>query len=317
MILTRHLSPWMGHRGPGTRSRRRQVGLTLLELVISALLGLLVLSGVFLTYIGSGVSDRQSQALGHMTEDAQLALALITRELQMAGYMRITGITAAAGGRQPSVQLTDNHHPVQGCDNGFVQNNAAVASGRCAASEASPADDMPAIEITHEVTRDTSPLSASNQPTDCQGNGVSGLDTIVSNRFFVVRTGTGAGASYELHCASNLRAGQPLVPNVARLQFAYGFSADWDRSMPATLRPQRFVKAGDVTDWTRVVAVRVCVLMRSADRLLAASPAPVAGSVAAASPADYIGCDGLLATSPDGHLYRAFKTTVTLRNQVS
>lgn len=303
-------------RSPGP-ARACQSGLTLLELVISAMLGLLVLSGVFLAYVGSGTSDRQAQALARMTEDAQLALTLMSRELQMAGFMRIRSVADPAGGERVVVGLTANHRPVFGCDNGFSVNRADVAQAACEPPAIAPGIDMPAIEITHEVTGETTLPNSSGQPTDCLGNGATSVGDIVSNRFFVVRTGTGADTTYALHCASNVSDGQPLVSHVAALQFAYGFSPDWDRGMPSTWRPQRFVKASEVTDWARVVAVRVCLVMRSADPVLLAAAVPAAGANRGPSAADYIGCDGQWATSSDRHLYRVFKTTVTLRNQVA
>lgn len=324
-------------------SCRRQAGLTLVELIVSMLLGLLVVSGVFVTYIGTGVSDRQQRALGRMTEDAQLAMALITRELQMAGYGQIQSVGAAGAQGLRPVQFVQTHRPLFGCDNGFIDNKAAVASADCNPVAAGvPATGTPAIEITHQVTADTTAPDGSGKPTDCQGAAVA-APGVVSNRFFVVQGGTAAEPDFELHCASQVSGSQPLVPQVQKVHFRYGIAPNWNSDDPVTWRPQRFVMATDMAanDWDRVVAVRVCLLMRSADPVLAdatpqataapasapataPAPAPAASSAASAAstpfvagPATYVDCDGQRQNAGDRHLRRAFKSTVTLRNRVS
>lgn len=289
-------------------ARRRQAGLTLVEIVVSVMLGLLVLSGVFVAYIGTGVSDRQQRALARMTEDAQLAMTLLTRELQMAGYMQIqsAGSTTAQGVRQPTQGAS--FRAIHGCEHGFIDSKAAFAAADCMPPPGgAAAASMHAIEINHEVTAFTSHPDSSGKPTDCQGAAVDASGR-VSNRFFVVQAGAVTAATYELSCASNFSAQAPLVPQVEAVNFRYGIAPGWSLSDPATWRPQRFLNADAVaaSDWNQVVAVRVCLLMRSADPVLPA-----------ATPVTYVDCAGQRTTVPDRHLRRAFKSTVTLRNRVS
>lgn len=315
---------------PAATRRRRQAGLTLLELVVAVLLGLVVLSGVLLTYIGSGVSDRQQRALGRMTEDAQVAMAMITRELQMAGYQQIQSVVAGGANGVAQVRQGASFKPVFGCLYGFTDNRAAFDSSVCNAAPTGTAPaGTPAIEINHEVTADTALANSNNALTDCQGTAVPGGNR-VSNRFFVKQGGTAAEPVFELSCASNASDAQPLVPQVREVKVRYGVAPNWAAQDPATWRPQRFVTA-DVVDasnqWSNVVAVRVCLLMRSADPVLApgtapAAPVPSAGPNAAPTPlvageATYVDCDGVRQNAFDRHLYRAFKSTVTLRNRVS
>jgi type IV pilus assembly protein PilW len=58
--------------------------------------------------------------------------------------------------------------------------------------------------------------------------------------------------------------------------------------------------------WKRVVSVKICLLMRSPEKL-ADLPAT----------ASYRDCSGTVVASTDGYLHRAFITTATLRNRLT
>ena len=264
----------MKHSSRIPLGRHTQSGLTLVEFLVSVLLALVVLGGVFVIFIATGASDRQQRALGRMTEDAQVAMVLISRELQMAGYMRIGTI-----GPNGTV-AANSTRPVFGCDAGFVDSKAPYASATCPSPSPGRAQVRAhALEINHEVTVDTTLLGTNGNPTDCQGNEVT--TGLVSNRFFVDANPSGES---ELYCATIGKVPQPLVPQVAQVRFAYGVAPHWAIGDASTWRPQRFISATDVEAqglWSQVVAVRVCLLMRSTEPVLEAAAPPSTSDTAA------------------------------------
>jgi type IV pilus assembly protein PilW len=70
----------------------------------------------------------------------------------------------------------------------------------------------------------------------------------------------------------------------------------------------RYVSAGNVSDWTRIVSVRICLLMRSAE--------PVSDIELTATP-KFLDCDSVQQNLPDRYLRRAYFTTTTLRNKMA
>lgn len=84
----------------------RQVGLTLLELMISLTLGLLLLTGIGTIYIGSNQTYRVQEQNARIQESGRYALDVIGRSLRQAGYWAMpagsalpvagTAITSAA-----------------------------------------------------------------------------------------------------------------------------------------------------------------------------------------------------------------------------
>lgn len=67
-------------------SHSRQRGLTLIELMISLLLGLLLTLAVTSLFIGSNRSFRENEQLAVMQDQARFALAALSRDFSMAGY---------------------------------------------------------------------------------------------------------------------------------------------------------------------------------------------------------------------------------------
>lgn len=70
-----------------TAMDNRQTGLSLVELMVAMLIGLVLLAGVVQVYLGSRQSQQVTENLGRMQENARFASDLLARELRMAGFM--------------------------------------------------------------------------------------------------------------------------------------------------------------------------------------------------------------------------------------
>lgn len=280
------------------RSRRRQRGMSVIELMVAMTIGLVVVGAVLVSYLGAGQSGRFQAAYAQMNEDAQLAMQILSREIQLAGYSRPVGVDGSS-----KFTKTYSGIPVFGCDGGFTSPNATTSTVSCSLT-----GTLPAIQVVYEAdVQNTVPSGGS--PTDCLGASLSAKADVVSgvtyalayNRYYLAQ---GPGGTNELYCASWLgNAGQPLVENIETMKLWYGVAATaTDR------RPVRYVAANQVSDWTRVVSVRFCLLMRSTEPVL---------SKEEEGTAIYLDCDSNTQTSNDRYLRRAYFSTNTLRNRMA
>ena len=188
-----------------TRLARGMRGVTLIELLISMVIGLVVVGAVIVSFVDSGRASRYQAALGQMNQDAQVALNLLSREVQLAGYVS-------------PVQTLGATFPLFGCDGtkGAVPFTDPAATGDLACGAAT-GTTVSALEVVYEADLYNTVVASGSVPSDCLGNGFALAATpyIVRNRYFV---DTGASGRTELYCASNLSAKQPLLENVDELQ---------------------------------------------------------------------------------------------------
>lgn len=286
-----------------TTSRRLQRGMSLIEILVSLVIGLVVVGAVLVNYSSTGLTGARNAAVGQMTEDAQLAFSLIARDLQMAGYSEPTAIAPPAVPGQPSTFARKySGRSVFACANNFANAQAALAAATyednttCAAGAGSHS-----VVANFQATKDNTIVNAANVPTDCLGNAltpVAGGFYMSSNRYYVANSASGRP---ELHCAAPGQAGQPLIENVHTMRIWLG-----EANAASPRNAVRYVTPDLVGDWGRVVSARICVLMRSAEPVLTSEDTD-----------QYLDCTGTAATSPDRRLYRAFFSTVSFRNKTA
>lgn len=287
------------------RLARGMRGITLIELMISIVIGLVVVGAVVVSFVDSGKASRYQAALGQMNQDAQVALNLLSREVQLAGYVS-------------PVQSLGTTPPLFGCDGtkGAVPftNPEATGALTCAADTGTT---VSALEVVYEadlyntvVATGTAP--SDKVPSDCLGNGFATAATpyIVRNRYFVDDTASGRP---ELYCASNLSTKQPLLENVDELQIWYGIVA---AATPTQVI--RYARAGKdtastgtvnglgVAEWNNVMSVKICLVMRSAEPILTGEDSLT-----------YKDCSATDQTSSDKYLRRAYFTTATVRAKMT
>ncbi len=70
---------------------RRETGLTLVELMISLVVGLILIAAVFNMYTGNVRSARFTEGLQSIQENGRYAVSVLQRELRLAGYSPLNG----------------------------------------------------------------------------------------------------------------------------------------------------------------------------------------------------------------------------------
>lgn len=73
------------HKRAGMTARRREVGLSLVELMISMVLGLIVMGAAFAVFMSNQATFRTSEGLGRIQENARVAFELMARDIRAAG----------------------------------------------------------------------------------------------------------------------------------------------------------------------------------------------------------------------------------------
>lgn len=288
-------------------SIKRQLGATLIELMVSLAIGMFVVAAVLVMYVGSGSTSTLQTQVSQMTEDAQIGFAQLSRDIQMAGYAEPKGKRMSGG-----VAVFDKPaipRPVYGCSTGFTSPTAVVDVGGTAPSCGTGSD--PGIQVTYQATTATAPVSAANAPVDCQGNAITvtndptfGNIYLTSNRYFV--------SGGNLNCASQSAATSlPIVQDVQAMQVWYGIAPLWAEGDKSTRQPSYYVlaSAAGAGDWAKVVSVRICLLMRTAEPVF--SSEDITNGLGS-----YTDCDGNPGTLTDRRMYRPFYTTIALRNRM-
>jgi type IV pilus assembly protein PilW len=287
-------------------SHRLSAGFSLIELLISMIIGLVVIGAMFAAYVGTGLSSRNTRAMSQITEDASIAFSVMRSAIASTGYITPVGsgpngYTGANGDGRAGT--------LRGCSNAFSDPDVALTALDC-----EEGDGPHAIAVSYEADAQNSAVSSDGVPLDCLGNEITAVGTTYPayQRFFI--------SNNSLRCqgpANN--EDQALVDNVVDMQIQYGVACDPAAGGPNLCsdpeqagRVVRYMdaqalrdEADDLFNW--VLAVRLCVTVASADDVLDTS-------------AQYVNCAGAKVDPPGGDtdrkMYRSFTTTIVLHNRL-
>ena len=296
---------------------KKEAGLTLIELMVSLVIGLLLAIVASSTYLYSKQAYNAVSENSQMEENGRLALNLLAQNIRSAGFVTLN---VADGEPVPTPRK------ILGCEFGMTDPQAATSTAdleTCLASLPPGTTQSNSISVFYQS--DPPNTSGPNyQGVDCIGNSpvdtlyvsASGFATttwVVRSHFYVSTTtvGTPYGTTTmgQLSCATDptgaLTAGsfqaQPLIPGVHQLGVRYVLPTDSRDFAPG----QRSIRAIDMlpAEWERVVQVELCVLTK------AIQPS---GNDTATNVTD---CFGNQFIPPPSQSYRRFTTTVNLRNR--
>jgi type IV pilus assembly protein PilW len=243
-------------------------------------LGLIVTAGAVSLYRSQRIAFARANDAAQIHEAGITALTLIALQLQMAGFTPADSPAAAVLFATGALFGCSAARPVGTDDRLACEVLASHSDG---------------IAIRYVADSVSTWPSAAAQPTDCLGQGlvrtladVQGVPVV--NRFYA--KASGSTGEPELYCEGSGKPGssQPLVEGVERLRFRY-----WTAGAPAALDASALLPA----QWSSVVAVDVCVLVRGARDT---------------APSRYIDCDGVSSVGTDKRARGAFWRRVAIRN---
>jgi type IV pilus assembly protein PilW len=301
-----------------------QSGFTLVELLVSMIIGLLLIAGAGGIYIATKGLGRSQDAASTMQDYGNYTMHQITRGVQRAGYVdwlastnnyiyafnpditttfehsdvnkrdafhMMYGGTTGVTGNLASVATTS---AVFGCDGAMATSGGYSCGGAGNFSGLSIAYQSLAVAGANNLSPSLGSVSiGSDGATDCNGQrpdaAVPPVNYIV-NRYYV-------DDKNQLMCLGNgnTATAQPIASNVIDFQVLYGLAAT------GTENPTQWVNAAKVTNWALVTSLQVCLGLQGA-----------VGS--APSPNSVINCSGTAAPLNDTRMRKYFRTTINLRN---
>lgn len=307
------------------RSQRAH-GRSLLEMMVALIIGMIILGAVLLTSISGNSSGKRQDGVSTLNEDAQIAANLLGGHLRIAGYSRVVASPS------PTTEFRNYGGPgVRGCDGGVASDDVDMNGMVCNGGNASDA-----LMVVYEGDAfNTFPTAAApGVPTDCLGQALAPVPPVASespdsNPYWLVENIFYVNANNELVCSGNGNRGreQALIGNVVDMQVTYGVAdVPTAAAISAGTAPEapffeaaRYMTAQQIDQlapfpatalpvlrgrWNRVVSVRVCLVLRSAEELYdQITPYP--------------GCDGVEINPPDRRAYRAVTITRAVKNKTA
>ena len=324
-------------------------GFTLIELMISLVIGLVIVVAAMSAYLGAAGASKVTDAQSRMNEDAQAALNLLAHEIRMAGANPVQASRDAAFRRNPVYSTyplnattasggsatytttpgtyTVSSFSIRGCDQTFSNVTATTATNIDALTCGGTSTLPDSIAVNYEADKyNTAALTSGTNGTDCLGNSAPTISAtfsagtattatfwVADNRFLISSPASGIPS---LYCKGN-NAGsskQPLVENIEDLQFRYGTMSTTTTSTTATIAG--YLTASEITALTTSPnddPTRWGKVLTVSICVVVRSENPVAPDAASAS---YLKCDGTRDTSKtDLRLRRAYTTVVVVRNR--
>jgi type IV pilus assembly protein PilW len=208
---------------------RAQAGLTLIELMVAMVLGIVLMGVAMNVFLSTRETHRVVTNLARVQENGRFALEQISQVIRMTGYQ---GDTAAQWVLGPLTLSTSGVSRLAGTD-----------------------DDTNGSDTISIAFRG----GADNFIKDCHGNNVGVADTVV-NQYAL-------SANSELTCGVIRNGGAiqtlVVVDGVESMHIMYGIDSNNDDAA------DQYVTAANVADMENVVSVRVALLLMTQDTSLA------------------------------------------------
>ncbi len=258
--------------------RRHQQGLSLIELMISMVVGLFLLVGLVTSFIGTKDNDRTRNAVSEMDANAGLIFDVMRKTITHAGYVSIDPVIRPTPGF-----YTENDVPIQPetCRNGSLREAGNIRMDPT--SDIANRDTITVISLADNPCRDglaSCPNEANVNPDalvyyDCSGGGMTrGADVVacstdntvgMPNRIeakiyssFRLLLNDASDDDRTLYCDGNRGGTQPIASNVEAVQYLYGV-----REANNSVIFKNADSVRDDNDWEKVRSVQVALLMRS------------------------------------------------------
>jgi type IV pilus assembly protein PilW len=229
---------------------QQQTGLSLIEMMIAMVLGILLSVGTATVYFSSQrASLAQSQYLA-LEDNGRSALEILTQIIEHTGY------------------VATNASPLAGEDR-FITSTVAAAScggqnnvlktSLFGKTENNSTGDSIGIVYLGDSSLNTD-CSGAQLPTACQVGGVGTVEASKIYNYFSVATN--ADNIPVLNCAgSRSSTVVEIAEGVENLQVLYGVDNDADNQV------DQYVNAAQVSSWGRIVSVQLAILVRSLSKV--------------------------------------------------
>lgn len=324
----------------------RQRGLTLIELMVGLVIGIVLSLAAASLYLATRESSRTSQSISDINETGKIALEMIGREIQKAGfYPAQFGQDVVTADQFYGTYFNSKDASKVAFNTGLFGCAGANYNPTTKACGATVAGQPDSIIINYFATPEFGSDSLLGNANDCNRNPVTGdsandlreadgLPLFVSNRFSIVDTASYVDSDKNTVSVNSLgchgngdeaeTTAQPALEGIEDMVIRYGiYAGDGDPAV-AGKSPTSFMTATEVnlqdatgpvggrTAWQRVTAVSICIVVRS---LASSRQEDKAGDVRT-----YRNCrddDPVELPAGSRFIYKSFERVYAVRNNLS
>jgi type IV pilus assembly protein PilW len=170
-----------------------------------------------------------------------------------------------------------------------------VVGGNCNTASLFQISALSGTSVTHDAGGSNPGNTGANLGACFAGDGW--LGRLSTRIFFVGQNDAEVPALYRTEVSGANTVTEELIEGIEGMQVLFGIDTDAD------LSANRYVRAGDISDWTQVHSIRVSFLFRSIQDFLTTAPQPYS-------------FNGAISTPGDRRLRNVFTTTIGLRNRL-
>ena len=233
------------------KSIRHQQGMSLIELMIAGLIGMVIAYFVMNIMMSSNRSALSSEGVSQSGESGRLVMSWLVEEVRRAGYNPEEGATAVT----PFSAL---------CAAGQAMPPAAGANCTYESTAGWNDNDRLAIHWQYTTT-----VTSDRDNQDCTGVALTFTSNTELTDVYWIETGNADNGyddvlrcvTYEDSTGTVLNPAQSIASGVVGLQVQYGESMT--ETTDGTSNVTRYVAADEVTDWDSIQSVRIAVLTRA------------------------------------------------------
>jgi type IV pilus assembly protein PilW len=270
-------------------SKKHQMGASLMELMVGITIGLLVVLAALGSLVYTKVSSTTMVDATRLQQKADLAFRIISFQTLQAGSMELNKNTTSLD--PGTVTLSAAY---TGIDPALTLQPTVIASVHGENGDGTTTQDI--LRISYQ---DNGIDTLNSTFRDCLGQLTAAKGISVTNTFTFLPVAGGGG---DLRCqgAAAGATPQPILDGVEDFQVTYGV-----RTVAAGVENFRYFTANQITDWSNIQTVNICLQLRGDSR-----GNPRAGWTAATA----IPPCGTVLDTNDGFLRRVYRRTFSLRN---
>jgi type IV pilus assembly protein PilW len=234
--------------------RTRQLGLSIIELMVAIAIALFITGAIAAIYLNMRNTFTSQDSLSQLQDSERLALTMLTTTIQSAGYF-VDPLVTTATTALPGATVTR----ADGTKSVFAAGQAIVGDGD--GTGAGSSSDTLAVQYQ---------TAQNDGLMNCQGGTNTTTPRLVSFNSFAIN------ANNELTCTVGSGSPEVLAGNVYQMAVLYGVDTDGDGSMD-TYMPATGVAAGDL--WANVYTAQVTLTFLDAIKSRPGAPVKMSTSV--------------------------------------
>ena len=300
---------------------KRQVGFSLVELLVSMVIGVFLLGGIITNFVSTKDSDKIRTAVSQMDADARLALDRLTETVRHAGYQSIYNVRLD----KPFYTSSDGVITNPACRGGGINRDKYKPRRTDRTRDRSRGDVITVISLADNPCKPgngSCPSDIKVNPralvyTDCLGGGVTrtservvscsaepgvGMDDPTQAKIYSTFFLGGGSNKNKLYCRGSRGGTQPVADNIQAMQFLYGV-----KQLDGQTIYRRANAVENSSEWGLVNSVQVSLLMRSSKEILKED----------SDKTSYVLLDRSIniPSSDRRRLFRVYTTTINLENK--